>query len=399
MPVYRYSGYRADGAGVSGTLDADGRRSAIERLKEDGILAEKVEAASKPEAAQKRRLFARRSNKLPLITRNLATLISSGVPVVEALSGLMEDEEEETWKNILMEIKEQVRSGSGLAAAFESFPEVFPEFYIGMVAAGEASGALDRILMRLADFLESTASLKARVRTAMIYPAFMVVVSAGILSFLLSFVVPKISRIFENTGSALPILTRLLLAISNFMHAWWWAVLAVLALLSWIFIKRYKAGRASFDARVLKLPLIGRLVLKLNVARFARTLGLLLEGGLPIVKAIKLASKSMGNAHLRLRADSLVDRVVQGKALAAAMKETGIFPHTLITLVSTGERSGELDAILLQTADAFEADFDRGVSNAVAVLEPALIVAMGISVGLIVVSILLPIFSMNQLIR
>lgn len=397
MPVYRYSGYRSDGRGVSGTLDADGRRSAIERLKEDGILAEQVEAVSKA-SERKRRIFGGHSDKLPLVTRNLATLISSGVPVVEALSGLMEDEEG-IWKNMLMEIKEQVRAGSGLAASFETFPEVFPEFYIGMVAAGEASGALDRILMRLADFLESTASLKARVRTAMIYPIFMVVVSAGILSFLLSFVVPKISRIFENTGAALPLITRILLAVSDFMHAWWWAVLAVSALIVWMLLKRYRIRRESFDARVLGLPVIGRLVLKLNVARFARTLGLLLEGGLPIVKAIRLASKSMGNEYLRQRADSLVEMVIEGKALAPAMKETGIFPHTMITLVSTGERSGQLDRILLQTADAFEADFDRGVSSTVAILEPALIVAMGVTVGLIVVSILLPIFRMNQLIH
>jgi len=395
MPIFHYSGYRNDGSSVTGTLDAEGRRSAIEKLKDQGILAVRVEPGASAGAPDRGRGL---SERLPLVTRNLATLIASGVPVVEALEGLLADEQG-PWRTVLMDVKERVRSGSALAPALEAHPSIFPDFYTGMVSAGEASGTLDTILRRLADFLESSAALRARVRTAMIYPLFMLVVSAGVLSFLLSFVVPKIARVFENTGASLPLLTRLLLGLSRFLQSWWWLILLAGAALFWLGRRYLAARRERAHAALLGLPVIGPLLGRLNTARFARTLGLLLDGGLPILRAIRLAAASMGNLHLRRRTEALADRIVEGASLAAAMKEVGVFPRSLVTLVATGEKSGRLGEILGQAADAFESDFDRAVSRAVALFEPALIVGMGVAVGVIVVSILLPIFQMNQLIR
>ncbi len=398
MPVFRYNGYLESGSSVSGTLDAEGRRTAIEKLQQQGIFAVNVEPATSKGARRKRWGSKKKSERLPLITRTLSTLISAGVPLVDALSGLAE-EEQELWGATLIDIKEQVRSGTSFSAALEAYPEIFPEFYAGMVAAGEASGTLDRVLSELADFLESTATLRGRVRTAMIYPVFMMVVSAGILAFLMSFVVPKISRIFENTGNTLPVLTRWLLGISQFMQQYWWILLFLIGGSIWGFLKTYKANKETFDSYFLRLPVLGKLIMQLNIARFSRTLGLLLQGGIPIIRAISYASKSMGNSYLRVKTDALAGRVIEGVSLASAMKDSGIFPRSLLTLVATGERTGSLDTILLKAANAFESEFDRGVSGAVSLFEPALIVAMGLAVGLIVVSILLPIFRMNQLIK
>jgi general secretion pathway protein F len=227
----------------------------------------------------------------------------------------------------------------------------------------------------------------------------MTVVSTGILSFLMSFVVPKIARIFENTGNTLPVPTRVLLATSNVMRDWWWAMLAVTFLAIWQIRRSYGRNRIKYDAMLLRVPLVGRLILELSMARFSRTLGLLLEGGIPIVRAIGFASRSMGNLHLRGKAEYLAERLTEGAALAAAMREAGVFPATLTTLVSTGERSGRLAEILLDAGDAFERDFDKGVTRAVSVFEPAMIVGMGLTVGLIVVSILLPIFRMSQMVK
>ncbi len=398
MPVFRYNGYRENGANVSGTLDAEGRRTAIEKLKQEGILAVNVEPATSQGVRRRRWGSKKKSERLPLITRTLSTLVSSGVPLVDALSGLAE-EEQELWGATLIDIKEQVRAGTSFSAALEAYPEIFPEFYAGMVAAGEASGTLGTVLSELADFLESSATLRGRVRTAMIYPIFMMVVSAGILSFLMSFVVPKISRIFENTGNTLPVLTRWLLGISQFMQQYWWLALFLIGAGIWGWLKAYKTKKELFDAYFLRLPVLGSLIMQLNIARFARTLGLLLQGGIPIIRAINYASKSMGNSHLRVKTDALAGRVVEGVSLASAMKDAGIFPKSLLTLVATGERTGTLDTILLKAANSFESEFDRGVSGAVALFEPALIVGMGLAVGLIVVSILLPIFRMNQLVK
>jgi len=398
MPVFRYNGYRESGSNVSGTLDAEGRLTAIEKLKQEGILPVNVEPATSQKLHRRRWGSKKKSERLPLITRTLSTLVSAGVPLVDALSGLAE-EEQELWGPTLIDIKEQVRSGTSLSVALEAYPEIFPEFYAGMVAAGEASGTLGRILSELADFLESSSTLRGRVRTAMIYPVFMMVVSGGILAFLMSFVVPKISRIFENTGNTLPILTRWLLAISQFMQQYWWAALFLIGISVWGFSRSYQAKKEVFDAYFLRLPVLGRLIMQLNIARFARTLGLLLQGGIPIIRAISYASKSMGNAHLRVKTDALAGRVVEGVSLASAMKDSEIFPKSLLTLVATGERTGSLDTILLKAANAFETDFDRGVSGAVALFEPALIVGMGLAIGLIVVSILLPIFRMNELVQ
>lgn len=397
MPVFRYSGYRTDGRAVSGTLDADGRRAVIQKLKSDGIHASRVDEQATGETAG-RRASGGKAERLPLVTRNLATMINAGVPVVDSLAGLAADEQGQ-WKEMLMSVKDQVSAGASMSAAFEEFPGVFPDFYVGMVAAGEASGALGKILNRLADFLESSSALRARVQTALIYPIFMTVVSTGILSFLMSFVVPKIARIFENTGNALPVPTRVLLATSNVMRDWWWAMLAVTFLAVWQIRQSYSRNRIKYDAIFLRVPLVGRLILELSMARFSRTLGLLLEGGIPIVRAIGFASRSMGNLHLRGKAEYLAERLTEGVALAAAMREAGVFPATLITLVSTGERSGRLAEILLDAGDAFERDFDKGVTRAVSVFEPAMIVGMGLTVGLIVVSILLPIFRMSQMVK
>jgi len=388
LPLFRYKGYRADGSEVSGTLEADGPKSAALSVRALGIYPKEVSVI---EPKGKRLFKVRASSVLPHITRQLATLLSSGVPLSEALRTLKDESRGQT-QEVLSDIRERLMSGESLPRALGAHPEIFPDFYISLVAAGIESGALERVLERLSDFLEEEASIRAKVRTSLIYPIFMVCVSFVVLAFLFVFVIPKIVRIFENAKTTLPLSTKILIALSNFfVHYWWGAALLlfVLAFTQKGLIKRY---RANIDRLKLKIPVIESLYL----ARFARTLGFLLEGGVPMLKALELSAKASGNIVIR---ESLLDatkRVAEGAKLSHSL---AAMPPVLLELISTGERTGKLPELLSKAADAYEEDFTRKTERALSLLEPSMVVLMGLVIGFIVLSVLLPLFQLNQLIK
>jgi general secretion pathway protein F len=391
MPIFQYKGYRTDGSEVAGTLEANSLKDAVLRLKVEGLHPKDVQ-----EAVYRKRfsLFQRYdASLLPSTTRQLSTLLSSGVTLMEALSSISE-ENKGLWKNMLVNIKEKVAGGSSFSKSLEEYKKIFPEFYVSMVAAGEAGGNLDKVLSRLADFLESQHNLKSKVKASMIYPVIMICISFVVLSFLFTFVIPKITKIFKDTQSALPFITVVLITVSNVFQNYWWLFTGILLGVV-IGLRRLKEkNRLFIDRLILRLP--GNILQSLYFGRFTRTLGSLLEGGLPVLKALELTAKSIGNKALELRIIDAGKRVAEGGRLSASLEG---FPPVLLQLVTTGERSGKLVEILKNAADSYEEEFSRRVQKALSLLEPAMILFMGLIVGLIVLAVLLPIFQLNQLIK
>jgi len=391
MPIFHYEGYRADGSHAAGTIEAEGLQDALSAVKSRGIYPKDISQSLEEE---KRRFFHRQdSSLLPYVTRQLATLLSAGVPLVDALKSLS-DEAKGSWRVLLIGLRERVTAGASLSRALESFPKVFPEFFVNMIAAGEQSGSLDRILLRLADFLENQAATRAKVRTAMIYPVFMASVGFIVLSFLFTFVIPKIVKIFENTKSALPFITRVLIFVSNLFVNYWWALAAALVVLV-IGVRRLRERNRPFLDRM-KLQMPGNIVQSLYFGRFARTLGFLLDGGLPMLKSLELAGRSVGNSALGDRIRDAAARVAEGARLSASLEG---FPSVLLQLISTGEKSGTLAEILGKAADSYEEEFERRVQKTLSLLEPVMILLMGLMVGFIVLAVLLPMFQLNQLVK
>ena len=391
MPIIQYRGYRSDGSEVTGTLEANSYKDAVVRLKDSGLYPKTVQET----LYKKRYAFFRRSDPslLPTTTRQLATLLSSGVTLIDALSSIAE-EHQGYWQNILVSIKEHIAAGSSFSKALEGHGTLFPEFYVNMVAAGEASGNLDTVLRQLADFLESQANLASKVRMSMIYPTIMICIGFIVLSFLFTFVIPKITSIFKNTESALPFITVVLITISNIFQNFWWLFIALL-LGGMVGLRRLqKHNRIFIDRLILRLP--GNVLQSLYFTRFARTLASLLEGGLPVLRSLELSAKAIGNSVLEKRVLDAEKRVAEGARLSACLEG---FPPVLLQLIATGERSGRLVEVLKSAADSYEDEFSRKVQKALSLLEPGMILIMGLIVGFIVLAVLLPIFQLNQMIK
>jgi general secretion pathway protein F len=391
MPLFKYRGYNAEGSDITGVVEASGINDALFTVKSNGIFPVEVKEAG---VKRRRGIFRQTSDAfLPNMTRQLSMLISSGVPMIQALNSLSA-ENKGFYRGVLVSIKERVAGGSGLHKALGEFSHIFPEFYINMVMAGEQSGTLGKVLAQLAGFLEKQNAAKAKVRSSMIYPVFMMAVSIVVLSFLFTFVIPKIVKIFRDTQSALPFATVILIFISNIFVNYWWALIGFVIAAS-VSIKRFFRSRQGLiDKLILKLP--GNIIQSLYYARFARTLGFLLDGGLPMLRALKLSAGSMGNRILEESVFDAERKVAEGQSLSSTLEK---FPPVFVQLVSTGEKSGKLPETLNMAADSYEEEFNRKVSRAVTVFEPTMILVMGLVVGFIVLGVLLPMFQLNQLIK
>lgn len=391
MPIFQYKGYRGDGTGASGTIEADGVKDAAAKIRESGLFPEEV----REHIHREKTFFLSKQNValLPVLTRQLSILLSAGVPLIEALRSLAE-ENRGFWKQTLIDIRERTAGGASLSRAMSEHKSVFNDFYVNMIAAGEASGKLSSVLSRLADFLEQQDAVKQRVRIAMIYPVFMVCVCFIVLSFLFVLVIPKIVKIFEDTKSTLPLITIILINISNVFQKYWWLMTA--AAIGCIYgFRRFREKNALLlDSFFLKMP--GNIVQNLFLARFTRTFGFLLESGLPMLKALELSSKSVGNTAISKMITEAEGKIAEGARLSASL---GGFSPVLLQLISTGEKSGRLAEVLSMAADSYEEEFSRKVQKALSLLEPVMILFMGLIVGFIVFAVLLPMFQLNQLVR
>ncbi|MBM4246269.1 MAG: type II secretion system protein GspF [Deltaproteobacteria bacterium] len=410
MPVFAYRGLTAAGRAVQGVVDADSAKGARVRLRRDGIfpteVAEERTAAPTGAGAAGSAFALRRGprmspSELALVSRQLSTLLAAGVPVVEALAAVGEQSDRPVVTQVLSHVRDRVTQGTPLAEALADYSTIFPEIYVGMVRAGEAAGALDLVLERLANYTEAQTRLNAKMRNALAYPVLMTLVSSGIVAFLLGFVVPRVTRIFADQKQTLPLLTRVLLGVSNAIATYWWllAILAIGGVLWLLAARRRPAWRLWFDRQLLTLPLIGPVMTRIAIARGARTLATLLGNGIPLLHALDVAAGVAGNSALAQAIEDARTAVREGQSLAAPLRQSGLVPPLVTHMIAVGERSGELEAMLGKVADAYEAEVESLLGTLTAVLEPITIVVMGGIVLFIVLAILLPIFEINALVR
>ena len=410
MPVYAYKGLNDKGRNVGGIIDADTPKNARIKLRRSGIYPTDLNEAAEQNLAavatstqfDVAALFERITPQdLSLMTRQLATLVGAGLPLVECLGALVEQVDSPRQKRILSQVRERVVEGGTLADALKAHPRVFNDLYVNMVRAGEASGALDLVLIRLAEYTERSAQLRNKVRAALTYPSFMGIAGGAILFFLLSYVVPKVTRIFAETKQDLPTMTVILLGISGFASEYWWLILGVLlAVVIGVRVStRTPAGRLRFDRTVLRIPYFGKVLKKVALARFARTLSTLLLGGIPLLQSLDIVKHVVSNMVLQNAIQDGREAIREGHSMAEPLKRSGLFPPLLIHMIAVGEKSGELESMLARAADAYDNEVEASVTALSSIMEPLMIIFMGGVVLFIVLAILLPIFELNQLVR
>jgi general secretion pathway protein F len=407
MPVFSYKATDYNGKIVKGYLEATDDKGVVTKLDALGYIPIRISPAGKEKKGFQSdvseifsSVFRRVSGKdVMLFTQDLATLLDAGLPVDRALSILVEVTEKDKFKEIIRDILKSVQGGSYLSEAMGKYPQVFSKFYVNMIRAGEAGGILEPVLVRLGIFLENSQDLKDYIISAMVYPIFLVFVGGGSIIVLLTFVIPKFSIIFSDLGAAVPLATRILLGVSEFIRNYWWIMAGSLAFLSYLFYKysHTSEGRLMVDKQKIQLPVIGDLIKKIEVARFSRTLGTLIRSGVPILQALTLVKDIIGNRVIASSIDDVREKVQKGDRLAKPLSNTGVFPSLAIQMITVGEETGRLDDMLLKVAENYEKVVRAMIKRFISFLEPAMILIMGLIVGAIVISMLMAIFSINEI--
>ncbi len=401
MPYFIYKARDSTQKLVEGTVEADSETAAITRLGAAGVFPLTIRSADAPAHASPLPSFggARRipNRALAHLSRQLADLLGGGLPLFNALALLSEQTEHRTLRAVIDRTADAVREGQAFSDALARHPEVFSPLYINMIRAGEAGGALDAVLGRLADLLEADSEFRGRITSALVYPSIILFVGAITVLVLLVYVVPKLTSVFTESGQALPLPTRILLSISHTLSDWWWVWIGSLAVTIWSFrrFRRSGAGHAVTDRFILSLPLAGTLVRKMQTARFARNLGVMVGQGVAMLQALEVASSTVSSVPLREAVESLRDSVQSGQSLSESLRTTGMFPPFVSNLVAVGEESGTLETALLKIASSYERESDRALGLLATALEPLLIVVVGLVVMFIVISVLLPIFELG----
>ena len=413
MPVYEYTALDAAGKKHKGVLDADSLPAARQKIRQLGKYPVEIkETVPKGRRGQKGAAASSffslqggariKQQEIHVATRQLATLLGAGIPLVPALTGLIEQTSSKSLQTIITQIKDAVNEGNSLTDALAEHPRLFSKVYVNMVHAGEASGSLDVVLDRLAEFGERQQAMRSRVSAALIYPIFMALVGVGVLFALITFIVPSITKVFTDRKQALPLPTTVLIQISTFLQEWWW--LALLLLAAALFGLRYfflqtPQGRRIWDKMKLTLPLISDLNVKIAAASLGRTMSSLLQAGVPLVTSLQIVKNILNNVLLAEVLEQAGEELQKGKSLSGFLRGNRYFTPMLVQMIAVGEQSGSLDKMLAKAADSYEREVETKVMAITSMIEPIMILAMGMAVGFIVMSILLPIFEMNQLVK
>ena len=400
MALFEYSALDAKGKTKRGVIEALSSNAASRKLREQGLFPTRLKAAREATSGAARKHLFRRITVLELgvATRQLSVMLAAGMPLVDALAAVAEQQSRGDLGSILSRVREDVLQGSALFKALAVHPQVFQPLYISMVQVGEASGTLDKVLMQLADFMDEQSRFNAQIKAAMTYPLLMLLVGGGVLVFLMTFVVPKITRMLEDLEQALPLPTLLLMGVTDFLTQYWWMLLVLILLMAWV-MRRYSLtarGRLWFDRKKFDWPLIGPLSLHKATARFARTTATLLRSGVPLLTTLDIVERLLGNNFLQQAVAEVREKVTEGAGLAKPLKDTGAFPPMLAQMAAVGERSGELEGLLFRVADIYEHQVQTRLNGLMALLEPLMIMVMGGIVGFIVLAVLLPIFQASQ---
>jgi type IV pilus assembly protein PilC len=399
--VFLWKGKTAKGESLSGEYEATDKSEVNDYLRKRRIVITSV--SKKPKTAAMGGFFKKKTvsvKDLSVFTRQFATMVNAGLPLVQCLDVLGRQLEKPHFKEVVMQVTADVESGSTLAEAMQKHPRIFSDLYSNMIAAGEAGGILDVILGRLAVFLEKAEALQRKVKGAMTYPVIVLTVAGGACIFMLMFVIPVFAKMFSDFGGTLPAPTRIVMGISDFIRAYWWALAGGSVALTWAF-KRYRAtenGLRNTDRLSMRIPILGTVVLKSAVARFTRTLGTLIGSGVPILQGLEITSRTSGNKVMQEAIEATAKSISQGETIAAPLRASGVFPPMVVQMISIGEQTGALDEMLSKIADFYDDEVDSAVDAMTAAIEPIMIVVMGTMVGGMLVAMYLPMFKMSSVV-
>jgi len=398
--TYLWKGKTAKGETLTGEYEATDKSAVGEYLRKRRIVITSIKKKPKDiniSFLQKKGVSVK---DLSVFTRQFATMVNAGLPLVQCLDVLGRQLEKPHFKNTVLKVTADVEGGSTLAEALDKHPRIFSDLYVNMIAAGEAGGILDVILSRLAVFLEKADALQRKVKGAMTYPAIVLTVAGGACIFMLMFVIPVFAKMFSDFGGTLPAPTRIVMGISDFIRGYWWAMLGGALSFTWAF-KSYRRtinGQRNTDRLFMKIPVIGTVLLKSAVARFTRTLGTLIGSGVPILQGLEITSRTAGNRVIQEAIDETAKSIAQGDTIAAPMKESGVFPPMVVQMIGIGEQTGALDEMLSKIADFYDDEVDAAVDALTAAIEPVMIVLMGTMVGGMLIAMYLPMFKMSSVV-
>lgn len=407
MPVYEYTALDSSGRKIKGIIDADSQSAARQKIRHAGNypveISESTPVSKKARARKKSSFsFGQRisQQEVHVATRQLATLLGAGIPLVQALNGLIEQTTNQSLKKVVAQLKDSVNEGNSFTAALSEHPRLFSRIYINMIRAGEASGSLDVVLEQLADVGENQQALRSRITAALIYPIILSVVAVLILVLLLIIVVPNITKVFEDSQQALPLPTIILINVSNFLSSYWWIIVILLVgiFIGIRLIIQQPRGKKAWDRMKLTLPLFGDLNVKITAARFGRTLGSLLQSGVPLVGSLRIVRNMFNNVLIADVIDQATDELEKGGNLSNTLKGSKWFLPMMTQMIAVGEQSGSLEKMLNKVADNYEKEVESKIKALTSLIEPFMILLMGVIMLFIVLSILLPIFEMNQLV-
>ena len=397
MPVFSYRGRARGGRMVTGQMEASTPQALAAQLREQRIMATSVREKPEPLRLKIPGFGGKVKDKdLTVFTRQIATMINAGLPLVQSLEVLASQQPNKQFKRILTKIREDVEGGSTFAASLKQHPTVFTPLYMSMVEAGEAGGFLDTVLNRLAGYIEKSMALRRKVKGAMIYPATIITVAVAVVIFLLIFVIPTFKALFEGFGAALPLPTRIVLELSRLVKTHVVTVLGAFVgtVFGLRFYYRTEKGKKVIDSLLLRLPVIGQLIRKVSVAKFTRTLGTLVSSGVPILDGLNITARVAGNKVVEEAILKTRSSIAEGKTIADPLGASGIFPPMVVQMISVGEQTGALDSMLAKIADFYDAEVDQAVSNLTTLLEPIMIVFLGVVVGGVIIAMYLPIFKL-----
>ena len=410
MALYKYRAVNAAGDVAAGELEAANESEIVDRLRDQGLMPMRVEAAVAGRIAgaaptrKRRSLFAPRRvtrDNLLSITRELATLLRAGLPLDRALEVLIDLAPTPPVASLLQTIRDDVRGGKALSQALDAHRAVFSRFYINIVRAGEAGGALGTVLTRLADTMERTKDLRDSVQSALIYPTILICVAVTSVMVLLIFVVPQFQQTFSQAGKALPLPTQIVILFGTALRKYWWLAILIVFGLTWLIRRRLQKTEVRFrwDGRLLRLPLLGDLLAKVEVARFARTLATLLANGVTLLAGLAIVRETMTNSVLARALDGVITRLREGKGFGRPLVETGLYPKLATQMILVGEESGRLEEMLNRVADVYDREVQISIKRFLAILEPAMILGLAVLIGGIVFSILLGVMGMSELVQ
>ncbi len=398
--TFVWKGKSAKGENLSGEYEAGSRAEVSDHLRKKRIVISSIK--KKPKDIEIK-LFEKKSvsvKEMAIFTRQFATMVNAGLPLVQCLEVLSRQLENKYFKSVVQQVMADVEGGSTMAEGLGKHPKVFTELYVNMVAAGEAGGILELILSRLAVFMEKADALQRKVKGAMTYPVIVLTVAGGACIFMLMFVIPVFAKMFSDFGGELPAPTRIVMNLSIFLRSYWWALGGGAAIGTFSF-KRYKAtekGQFVVDKLSMKIPILGDVILKSAVAKFTRTLGTLIGSGVPILQGLEITSKTAGNKVMQVAIEKTAKSISQGDTIAAPLKESGVFPPMVVQMISIGEQTGALDEMLSKIADFYDDEVDTAVESLTAAIEPIMIVVMGTMVGGMLVAMYLPMFKMSEIV-